>query len=332
MRNHRISLQDIATLAGVTKMTVSRYIRSPKTVAKVTGERIAMIMEEINYIPNRAPGMLLNAQSYTLGVLIPSFQNQLFADILAGIESVTSGHNYQTLIANYNYNKESEEESVINLLSYNIDGIILSEKHHTVRTVKFLRSAKIPIVELMDVQGDKMDMEVGFDNRQAAFDMVSTMLAKRQRRKIIYFGSKDDVRDEQRFCGYCDAMHQHQLEAHRINPRAISSIHLGSKLMKEALAIHPDLDGVFCTNDDIAMGALLYCREYDLSIPEQISIAGFHGLEMGKQMIPSLASVITPRFDIGRMAAQMLLNKLKNDVLNHNTVDLGYQIYPGKTL
>ncbi len=102
MRNHRISLQDIATLAGVTKMTVSRYIRSPKKVAKETGERIAKIMEEINYIPNRAPGMLLNAQSYTLGILIPSFQNQLFADILAGIESVTSEHNYQTLIANYN--------------------------------------------------------------------------------------------------------------------------------------------------------------------------------------------------------------------------------------
>ncbi|MCV5473603.1 helix-turn-helix domain-containing protein, partial [Escherichia coli] len=78
MRNHRISLQDIATLAGVTKMTVSRYIRSPKKVAKETGERIAKIMEEINYIPNRAPGMLLNAQSYTLGILIPSFQNQLF--------------------------------------------------------------------------------------------------------------------------------------------------------------------------------------------------------------------------------------------------------------
>lgn len=136
MRNHRISLQDIATLAGVTKMTVSRYIRSPKKVARETGERIAQIMEEINYIPNRAPAMLLNAQSYTLGVLIPSFQNQLFADILAGIESVTSGHNYQTLIANYNYNRDSEEESVINLLSYNIDGIILSEKYHTLRTVR----------------------------------------------------------------------------------------------------------------------------------------------------------------------------------------------------
>ncbi|EJN8545830.1 DNA-binding transcriptional regulator IdnR [Escherichia coli] len=332
MRNHRISLQDIATLAGVTKMTVSRYIRSPKKVAKETGERIAKIMEEINYIPNRAPGMLLNAQSYTLGILIPSFQNQLFADILAGIESVTSEHNYQTLIANYNYDRDSEEESVINLLSYNIDGIILSEKYHTIRTVKFLRLATIPVVELMDVQGERLDMEVGFDNRQAAFDMVCTMLEKRVRHKILYLGSKDDTRDEQRYQGYCDAMMLHNLSPLRMNPRAISSIHLGMQLMRDALSANPDLDGVFCTNDDIAMGALLLCRERNLAVPEQISIAGFHGLEIGRQMIPSLASVITPRFDIGRMAAQMLLSKIKNNDHNHNTVDLGYQIYQGNTL
>ena len=73
-------------------------------------------------------------------------------------------------------------------------------------------------------------------------------------------------------------------------------------------------------------------RERDLAVPEQISIAGFHGLEMGRQMIPSLASVITPRFDIGRIAAQMLLSKIKNNDHNHNTVDLGYQIYHGNTL
>ena len=254
------------------------------------------------------------AVSYThLDVYKRQFQNQLFADILAGIESVTSEHNYQTLIANYNYDRDSEEESVINLLSYNIDGIILSEKYHTIRTVKFLRSATIPVVELMDVQGERLDMEVGFDNRQAAFDMVCTMLEKRVRHKILYLGSKDDTRDEQRYQGYCDAMMLHNLSPLRMNPRAISSIHLGMQLMRDALSANPDLDGVFCTNDDIAMGALLLCRERNLAVPEQISIAGFHGLEIGRQMIPSLASVITPRFDIGRMSAQMLLSKIKNN-------------------
>lgn len=178
----------------------------------------------------------------------------------------------------------------------------------------------------------RLDMEVGFDNRQAAFDMVCTMLEKRVRHKILYLGSKDDTRDEQRYQGYCDAMMLHNLSPLRMNPRAISSIHLGMQLMRDALSANPDLDGVFCTNDDIAMGALLLCRERNLAVPEQISIAGFHGLEIGRQMIPSLASVITPRFDIGRMAAQMLLSKIKNNDHNHNTVDLGYQIYHGNTL
>ncbi|MGU8172811.1 hypothetical protein ACLXAY_24110, partial [Escherichia coli] len=109
----------------------------------------------------------------------------------------------------------------------------------------FLRSATIPVVELMDVQGERLDMEVGFDNRQAAFDMVCTMLEKRVRHKILYLGSKDDTRDEQRYQGYCDAMMLHNLSPLRMNPRAISSIHLGMQLMRDALSANPDLDGVF---------------------------------------------------------------------------------------
>lgn len=85
------------------------------------------------------------------------------------------------------------------MLFYNIDGIILLEKYYTIRTVKFLRLATILVVELMDVQGERLDMEVGFDNWQAAFDMVCTMLEKRVRHKILYFGFKDDTCDEQRY-------------------------------------------------------------------------------------------------------------------------------------
>lgn len=73
--------------------------------------------------------------------------------------------------------------------------------------------------------------------------------------------------------------------------------------MRDAFSANPDLDGVFCTNDDIAMGALLLCRERNLAVLEQIFIAGFYGLEIGRQMILSLASVITFCFDIGWMAA-----------------------------
>lgn len=331
MRSHRISLQDIATLAGVTKMTVSRYLRTPDKVAAETGARIAQIMEEINYIPNRAPEMLLSAKSYTIGVLIPSFKNQIFADLLAGIESATKEGRYQTLIANYNYNPQAEEEQIINLLSYNIDGIILSEKAHTLRAVKYLRAAKIPIVEVMDTEGGCLDMEVGFNNFNAGYDMTKTLL-EQGRRRVIYFGSQDDRRDDHRFRGYSRAMQERGLEAHRVNPKAISSQQLGARMLESALKDFPALDAIFCTNDDLSLGALLWCQRRGIKVPQQIAIAGFHGLDISREMVPSLASVITPRYAIGYTAAELLLKKISDADFVADTVDLNYQIFMGETI
>lgn len=334
MRDQHISLQDIATLAGVTKMTVSRYLRTPHQVAKQTAERIASVIKEINY--NQHNGRV-HSQQYTIGVLIPSFQNLLFADLLAGIDSVTSVINYQVLTANYNYFQESEEKQVINLLSRHIHGIILCGKTHNVRTIKYLRSSGIPVVEVMDTQGDKLDMQVGFNNKNAAFDMINTMLATRPHRKIIYMGAKDDERDQQRFAGYCDALRYVRLTPFRINPQSISSIQLGEQLMQEALHQQADIDGVFCSNDDLAVGALRYCQHVShIQVPEQIAIAGFHGLELGQavslQTTTRLASVITPRFDIGYTAVQLLRQRIENIPIITDSIDLGYQLYTGNTL
>ncbi|MFS2221198.1 DNA-binding transcriptional regulator IdnR [Pantoea sp. B65] len=331
MRSHRISLQDIATLAGVTKMTVSRYLRTPHLVAAKTGEKIAQIIEEINYIPNRAPEMLLSAKSYTIGVLIPSFKNQIFADLLAGIEAATKEGRYQTLIANYNYNPLAEEEQIINLLSWNIDGIILSEKAHTLRAVKYLRAAKIPVVEVMDTEGGCLDMEVGFNNFNAGYDMTKTLL-EQGRRQIIYFGSQDDRRDEHRFRGYSKAMAERDFPAHRVNPKSISSQQLGARMLESALQTFPALDAIFCTNDDLSLGALLWCQRHGIRVPQQIAIAGFHGLDISREMYPSVASVITPRYAIGYTAAELLLKKIGDADFVADSVDLSYQIFMGETI
>lgn len=331
MRSHRISLQDIATLAGVTKMTVSRYLRTPERVAPETGERIAKIIEEINYIPNRAPEMLLNAKSYTLGVLIPSFKNQIFADLLSGIEAATKVGKYQILTANYNYDKQIEEEQVINLLSYNIDGILLTEKDHSLRTVKYLRAAAIPIVEVMDSEGGCLDMQVGFNNFNAGYDMTTTLL-EQGRSRIVYFGSQDDRRDEARYQGYCRAMSEKVLIPRRVNPKVISSQKLGAVMMENALALYPDLDAVFCTNDDLALGALVWCLRQHIPVPEHIAIAGFHGLDISREMYPSMASVITPRYEMGYIAAELLLKKINSPVFSADSIELNYQIFMGETI
>ena len=330
MKNYRVSLQDIATFAGVTKTTVSRYLRTPDKVAKATGIKIAYIIEELNYIPNRAPEMMLNAVSHSIGILVPSLNNQVFSDVLAGIEAVTSVNDYQTLIANYNYSKDIEERQIVNLLSYNIDGIILMEKEHTLRSIKSLRAAKIPIVEVMDTRAEYMDIQVGYDNQEAAFDMLSTMLTSGKRR-IIYLGARDDLRDRQRYQGYAQAMESFGLTPAMMTANEISSFSLGADIFKQALKRFPDLDGLFCTNDDIAVGALLECLRQNINVPAAIAVAGFHGLDIGRAITPRLASVITPRIGMGKCAAEMLLKKIKNENITYS-VDLGYQIFRGGTV
>lgn len=327
----RISLQDIAERAGVTRMTVSRYLRTPDKVAAQTAERIACAMAELNYAPKRPAVIPGHSPGLTLGVLIPSFKNQIFADLLSGIEQATRTRQCQTLIANYNYDPRSEEQQVRNLLSWHIDGIILSDKQHTHRTVKYLRAAKIPIVEVMDTQGPCLDMQVGYNNFNAGYDMTRTLL-EQGRRCIVYLGSLDDRRDECRFQGFRKAMQEQRLRAARINPRTLSSQRLGATMLEQALRLHPELDAIFCTNDDLSLGALSWCQRQGIAVPDEIAISGFHGLESSREMYPSLASVVTPRYEIGYQAAELLLKKIADPALMVDSVDLNYQIFIGETL
>ncbi len=330
MKSTRVTLQDIAELTGVTKMTVSRYLRNPEQVSAKNRETIAKVLEDINYIPNRAPEILLNARSKCIGILIPSFTNQIFSDVLAGIESVTSKQHYQTIIANYNYEPLTEEQKVINLLSYNIDAIILMEKVHTSRTVQYLRSVNIPVAELMDITEEHLGIQVGFDNEKAAFDMTNAILES-GKRNIVYFGSMADARDASRYRGYSLAMEQWGCQPQIMMPKTISSINVGTSLFNQAYKEFPLLDGIFCTNDDIAVGALLECEVRGIDVPSQMAIAGFHGLEIGRATTKKLASVITPRFEIGKTAAELLLKKLDGKE-TRESIDLNYQIYFGDTV
>lgn len=92
--------------------------------------KIASAIEQLGYIPNKAPDMLCNAKIYAIGVVLPSLTNQIFADVLKGIETITDAKGYQTMMAHTGYNQDKEETRLRSLLSYNIDGIILTERAH----------------------------------------------------------------------------------------------------------------------------------------------------------------------------------------------------------
>lgn len=330
-KRKRPTLQHIADHLGITKMTISRYLRNPESVAHETGLRIAEAITEFGYIPNRAPDILSNAKSRAIGVLVPSLTNQVFADVIKGIELVTDKAGYQTMLAHYGYSQEKEEQRIESLLSYNVDGIILSENHHSKRTLKMLEIANIPVIEIMDSSEIGIQQAVGFDNISAAQSMVETMIS-RGHKNIVYFTARMDKRTKLKMQGYEQAMRKYQLEPHSLITDEPSSFTLGAKQLQQALAQYPDIDGIFCTNDDLAIGALFECQRLGIKVPKEMAIAGFHGHDVGQSLTPQLATVITPRLEIGKVAAQELLNRLKGEPQQSSIINLGYQIHLGESI
>ncbi|MDG6312331.1 gluconate operon transcriptional repressor GntR [Glaesserella parasuis] len=330
-KRKRPTLQHIADHLGLTKMTISRYLRNPEAVAHETGLRIAEAITEFGYIPNRAPDILSNAKSRAIGVLVPSLTNQVFADVIKGIELVTDKAGYQTMLAHYGYSKEKEEQRIESLLSYNVDGIILSENHHSKRTLKMLEVANIPVIEIMDSSEIGIQQAVGFDNISAAQSMVETMIS-RGHKNIVYFTARMDKRTKLKMQGYEQAMRKYQLEPHSLITDEPSSFTLGAKQLQQALAQYPDIDGIFCTNDDLAIGALFECQRLGIKVPKEMAIAGFHGHDVGQSLTPQLATVITPRLEIGKVAAQELLNRLNGIPQQSSIINLGYQIHLGESI
>lgn len=331
LKKKRPTLQDIADRVGATKMTVSRCLRDPETVSEGLREQIFSVAEQVGYIPNRAPDLLSRATSHSIGVLVPSLTNQVFADVIVGIEALTEPAGYHLMLSHYGYSPELEERSLASLLSYNVDGVILSDRYHTTRSLRMLETAGIPIVEIMDTHRPPLQQAVGYDNVSAAFDMVSEMI-RRGRRQVIYLAVRLDERTRQREKGYRDAMQAHGLTPVTLYSSQRSSYTVGSALLEQIMAEYPCADGIFCTNDDVAVGAYFECLRRGISVPEQMAIAGFHGHDVGQAMTPRLASVITPRQAIGEAAAKALLSRIRGEALEQQILDLGYRIEAGKTL
>ena len=331
MKQKRPTLQDIADHLGMTKMTVSRYLRNPDSVAKDTQQRIAAAIEQFGYIPNRAPEILSNAKSKAIGVLLPSLTNHVFADVLKGIEQVADIAGYQTMLAHYGYSVKKEEERIESLLSYNVDGLILSENYHSLRTLKMIEIANIPVIEIMDSSQAGIQQVIGFDNVVAAQAMVETMI-QRGYKNIVYFTARMDKRTQLKMQGYVQAMKKYGLVRCSLSAVAGGSFTLGGKQLRKILEERPETNGIFCTNDDLAIGALFECQRLGIAVPQQIAIAGFHGHDVGFSVTPQLATVMTPRLEIGKLAAQELLARLNKEPLKEKIIDLGFKIHLGESI
>ncbi len=308
-------------------ITVSRALRDPQRVSQDLRASIDEAVRSLGYVPDPNARALASSRADVIGVIIPSLTNNVFADVLRGMYDAIDGSSYQIQLGNSRYSPIEEERLLTTFASQRPSALIVSGIDQTPAGRTTLENAGCPVLQIMESGPDPIDMMVGFSHRKAAEEIVSHLWRVGYRR-IGFIGARMDPRSQRRLQGYRDALEP----LGGVDPAlmtttpAPSSVSLGRDLLRDLMSRAPDLDAVFCNNDDLAMGALFECQRSGLDVPRRLGIAGFNDLEMMAAAYPPLTSVRTHRYEIGYRSVRMVLDAIAGRDIPERVIDIGYEL------
>ncbi|MBV1809364.1 LacI family DNA-binding transcriptional regulator [Pseudomonas viridiflava] len=322
----RPTLNEVARLAAVSPITASRALRGVTTVAPELVEKVRAAAQSLGYVANPAARALASSCSQTVVVLVPSLSNQLFIETLEAIQDVLRPRGLDVVIGNYHYSPEEEEKLLRNHLVNRPRGILLTGFDRTPASHQMLEASGIPCVHMMELDARQGAYSVGFSQEQAGAQAALHLLG-RGRTRLAYMAAQLDTRVLQRGAGFRQVLEDAGLfDADlQVTTPLPSSIGLGGELFARLLDEHPDVDGIFFCNDDLAQGASLEALRLGVAVPQRVSLVGFNDLPGSAHMVPRLTSIRTPRQEVGQHAAQLLLGLL-DGVPQQAKVDLGFEL------
>jgi LacI family transcriptional regulator, gluconate utilization system Gnt-I transcriptional repressor len=313
------TLSAVAKLAGVSSITVSRVVRLPALVAPETRGRVEAGMKELGYVPNQLAGALAGARTRSVGVLVPTIANSIFADTVQGLSDELEPSGYAVILAQSRYDAAREDHMLAALLSRRPEAIIMVGSPATEDGARLLRRAGIPIVETWDLPASPIDAVAGFSNDEAGRAVARHFVA--QGRQSLAFIGGDDPRATRRWNGFKEAALQGGVKLPR---RLVLGRNASSSVV--ALTELPGVDAVFAANDAHAIGFMSGLRAAGLLLTgpasaQPVGVIGLGDLEMGRLIAPSLSTIRVHGDAIGRTAAKLMLTR---EGPRH--VDLGFEL------
>ena len=328
----RLTIKQVAELAGVSPAAVSRYLNGGP-LAQEKRERIQKTIEETGYQPSIAGQMLRTGKLHQIAVIVPRISSSAVGRVTMGISEVLREHKYMMLLCNCDGQQEMELEYLRAMQENHVAGMILMATGFTPAHREAFDSCKLPLV----ITGQKIQRLpcVYHDDRNAARELGERML-RRGCRHLAYIGvgESDPAVGLERRRGVEDAMRAAGLEAEKL-PRYIGEFSAGSGAegISSLLEQHPEIDGLICATDLIALGAMTRLRELGRSVPEEIALAGFGDSWAGCITTPTLSTVHLYQRRCGMEAARMLLDLVEQgDDAPIRQIRLGYRIEERESL
>jgi DNA-binding LacI/PurR family transcriptional regulator len=327
MTTPEVTVKQLANKLHLSISTISRALSGHEDVSPETKEKVLEMAQRLNYFPNLTARSLRTQKTRTLGLVVPEISKYFFSYVLSGIQEYASSVNYNIVISQSLESFSMEQNHLQQLLSARADGILISLSNETSNGehLKRLIDRGIPVVMFDRVLEDLPVSKVVVDDQKASFQAVEYLI-KTGCTRIAFIGGLSGLYvSKEREAGYRHALTLHGLpmdeeliiHCNNLNRSPREEV---SKLLQRT----NKLDAIFCLNDPIAIEVMQVVKEWNLKIPEEISLIGFSNEPTAHYIDPSLTTVSQPAYEMGKTAVSLLIDQLENpETFQPGTVVLG---------
>lgn len=307
------TLEDVAADVGVSTATVSRCLNSPEKVSKKTLARVMASVDALGYTPNFGAQALAARKTRTVGAIIPTMDNAIFARALQSMQEKLRQHNIALLVASSQYQEDIEASQIRTLVSRGAEAVFLIGLSRSSDIVTFLRNRQVHVVAGWVAHEQEGVVSIGFDNRSAMVTMAEKIF-ELGHRHIAYISGITEGNDRaaMRVEGLREAAEYHGVEVASIPVvETPYSVENGRANAKALLEQYPHLTCLVCGNDVLAAGALIAAREVGREVPSDLSITGFDDIDLSQTCYPQLTTVHVPHRQMGERAADAMIQLLE---------------------
>lgn len=326
------TLKEIAAQLGISITTVSKSLKGYSDVSEKTKKSVIELAQKLNYTPNSFAVNLRTKESKTIGLIIPTLVHDFFSNVIKGILEEAEKRDYLVIILQSNEKLAFEKKQIDLLLNKRVDGILISLSNETgdFEHLKSIIAHNTPLVLFDKIAKLVNCSKVSINDKKAAYDAVCYLIKKGYKKIAHFRGSYLPQNAIDRFLGYKKALEDNGI------PYESSLVYVcennadfdnGYENAKKIILEHPEIDAIFAVTDLVAIGAIKYFNEINISVPERIAVLGFSNWFMSSVISPKLSTIDQPAFEIGKRSASILFDEIslkkKNLPVTFQTIELG---------
>lgn len=325
-----VILADVAKLAGVSAITVSRALNSPNRVSPDTLKLVRAAVARSGYVPNLMAGGLASSKSRLVAALVPTISGPIFLETIQALTEALEDSGYQMMLGQSGYLESREDALLDAIIGRRPDGIVLTGIMHSAAGRRRLLACGIPVVETWDLTPTPIDMLVGFSHERAGAAVAEFLHVRGRQKLAIVTG--DDHRALLRRKGFIEAAARLGIRGagdgkiptcYAPAPTTLGSGRMG---LGTLLSQHPDADAVFCSSDALALGVIIEAHARRIAVPKRLAVVGFGDLGFAKDTHPALTTVRIDGTAIGHLAARLIVLRAAGGTVPQRITDIGFSI------